>query len=249
MPTWDDDYIARVTTEAEKEIARATNFVWDRYPLAITAGTATYTLPDYVRGIIGIEWKGRPIQPLHHQEAIRDNYQFITTRGVVDAYIRSPNDFQIIRFISVPNETVSADPDNDDLDDATVLVNRVVVYFQRDADVSGDLLSVPDYIARRLIAAWVLYRAYKKEGKGQDLAASDYYRFVYESRLKMYKHLIEKYTMYKEMYVADSELMPGGKDLALRRDFVVTPVPFKARLGLNENIDNFSDEVTVDLQP
>jgi hypothetical protein len=244
MPTWSDDFIQRLEVEAELEIARQTNYARDRISLAITAGTANYVLPNYVRGIIDIKWKGRKIYPLFQRENIQINPSYLTTRGTVTWYMRSPEDFQYIRFVKVPDETIAADS-SDDLLDSSVMVNRVVITFFREPDVSQSILSIPDYFGRRLIRDWVLYMAFKSEGNGQDLKASAHYKQTYEYRLKRYKDLMERYYQTRESLSNIKDYY--NRDMPrLERDFQITPGPYALHQGIPDSL-SFSDDIEVSL--
>lgn len=244
MPTWSDEYIARLEIEAEKEIARQTMYSWDRMSLAITEGTANYVLPIYVRGIISIQWKGDKVYPLHQREAIRFDPAYITTRGKVEWYLRSPEDFQYIRFIKVPNEDITSSSD-DDLTNSAVLVNRVVITFYREPDVTQEIISIPDYAGRRLIRDWVLYKAYASEGLGQDLKASAYYKKTYEIKLRRYKLLLERYHQSK-IPVSDARDHFNQYDMPrLQRGFNITPGPYPMHQGMPDSVNNFTDDIQV----
>lgn len=249
MPTWSDEYIERLEKEAEKEIARQTRYAWDRESLAVTAGTANYVLPTYVRDIISIYWKGCKVYPLFQPEVRDLDPQYLTTRGKVEWYLRNPEDFQYIRFVRVPNESVSAS-DSDDLTLSSVLVNRVVVTFYREPDTSESIVSIPDYCARRLIRDWVLYKAYMTEGDGQDLKASAHYKRKYEARLHNYKLTTEKYYQHKIPVTPFNKGLRRLDDMPrLQRGFTITPGPYTLHQGMPDSVNNFSDAVSVTLLP
>lgn len=245
MPTWDDDYLIRLTQEAEKEISRALNPIWSRYPIEITAGTATYTLPDYVRGITNVKWKGISLDPLYQSEVIKHiDPKYFTNRGQVRWYLRSPENFQIIRFVSVPNEDITADPQNDDLFNSGIIANRVIVSFYREPDTSGNLLSLPDYISRRIVKNYVLYRAYKKEGHGQHIQASIYYKQKYDQQIKYYKELIGRYSMSNQGLTSLSDLCDYQNDMPrLQVGFTLSPTSYQMFQGLNDSIEPLSDSI------
>lgn len=244
MPTWDNEYLQRLTQEAEKEISRALNPIWDRYAIPIVAGTATYTLPDYVRGITNIKWKGISIDPLYQSEVIKSiDHNYFTTRGNVRWYLRSPENFQIIRFVMVPNENITTDPVSDDLFNSDTIRDRVIVSFHREPDTSGDLLSLPDYVARRLVKNYVLYRAYKKEGTGQHIEAALYYKRKYDQQLRYYRELIGRYTMSNQGISSPSDY--NCNDMPrLQAGFNIFPIAYAVFQGLNDSLNFFFDSIS-----
>lgn len=247
MPTWTDAYIEALTKEAERQIAIELAPFFSRETLAVTSGTPTYTLPNYLREIQSIRWKGTEIHPLHQDEASRLSFKYLTESGEPRFYLRSPEDFQIIRFMPVPNETITAAADDDVLD-STVIEDKVVISFYREPDTSGSLLSLPDFIGRRTIKNYVLMRAFAKEGKGQKLEAAAYYEEKHKAQMDSYKALRTRYWSSKK-----KSLQPtyGARTYSrfpqLAPDFMVTPLILKHNIGeLFEDLSsNWNDDVNL----
>jgi hypothetical protein len=244
MPTWDNDYLERLTVEAEKEISREVSPIYARESMAITSGTATYTFPNYVRNMYQATWKGKPVDPIYHEEAVRLDPKYVTTPGEPKWYIRSPEDYNTIRLIPSPNETLTADP-TDDVFDATVIEAKFIISFYREPDTSQSILTLPDYIARRLIKTYVLMRAFKKEGKGQNLEASDFYRQKYALQLDLYKQLRDRYWMGKKKLTSINEVLDShSRSLPrLAPDFTIPPLIFNIPVGNFRDALSFDDDV------
>ena len=246
MPTWDDDYLDRLAEEGERQIARELMPFFYRETLAVTDGTPTYTLPNYVREIQSIRWKGKEIHPLHQREAAQINHKYLTETGEPQWYLRSPEEFQIIRFIPVPNETITA-ASTDDILDSTVIEDKVVMSFYREPDTSGAILSLPDFIARRTIKFYQLMRAFAKEGKGQNLEASQYYEERYNEQIRSYKALQSRYWASKKKLMEPSNITVSRSRLPqLAPDFQVTSLVLKHKVAVFDTMeDNWDDDVNM----
>lgn len=247
MPTWPESYLTALNKEAERQIAIELAPFFSRETLAVTSDIPTYTLPDYLREIQSIRWKGTEIHPLHQDEASRLSFKYLTETGEPRFYLRSPEDFQIIRFLPVPNETITASSSDDTLD-STVIEDKVVISFYREPDTSGPLLALPDFIARRTIKNYVLARAFAKEGKGQKLEAAAYYEEKYRAQMDAYKALRSRYWSSKK-----KSLQPTTNARAYSRfpqlapDFMVTPLILKHNIGeiIEDLSGNWGDDVNL----
>src|SRR3970282_2161489 len=79
----------------------------------------------------------------------------------------------ILRLYPRPNESLTVD--DSDLFTGAGIKRRLIISYWRRPDSSGDYFEISDYIGRRLIKAGVLEEAFRKEGKGQNLQASQYW--------------------------------------------------------------------------
>ena len=245
MPTWDQDYLDRLTKEAEREIVREVSPIYAKESIAIVSGTATYTLPNYARNIIQVTYQGKPVDPLHQSEAINLNKKYVTDPGEPRWYIRSPEDFNVIRLIPVPNENISADP-TDDVFDSDIIDAKFIVSFFREADTSRAILSLPDYVARRLVKHYILKRAFLKEGKGQNLKAAEYYESKYLLYLDLYKKLRERYWMGKKKFSTLPEIMDRlDNKPRYAADFTIPKLVYPIPAGDFRDSISFSDEVSM----
>jgi len=180
-PIWTDAYLNELALEAERDIARETSRLFYRFSLAVTNAVPTYTLPTYIREIVQVSWKGRRLLSFHQEDAINFNKLYRTENGEPNYYLRSSDGMQTIRFVPVPNETIAASSSDTLLDLSTELDDRVVISCYRRTDETATFVQLPDYLARRTIKAYVLWKAFAKEGKGQNLRAAKYYENKYRS--------------------------------------------------------------------
>jgi hypothetical protein len=180
MPLWDNTYLNTLLEEAESYISTEIDCIFDRFSIPITTGISVYTLPSYVNRIIRVTWKGKKLWPLTFQEFCLLN----PTSAVIDPsavelssstplyYIKHPTNFYDIRLYPTPSEDLAEISSN--LFGSNIATG-VIISCYRDQDNSVDSLHLPLYIIRRVKKAYLLSRAFAKEGKGQNLQASQYY--------------------------------------------------------------------------
>ena len=185
--------MSQLRDDGEADIARRLCPIYARYSLSVTSGTGTYTLQSQTREIRSITWKGHKVEPLVNQEeAINLDQKYETTQlGRPQYYLIGFDGLYKIRFIPIPDETISSDDTN--LFDRVGISARVIISYYRLPDRSSTIFSIPDYLARRTIKPYVLSKAFAAEGKGQNLKAAAYYTRKYEILLNLYKNLKHKY--------------------------------------------------------
>ena len=90
--------------------------------------------------------------------------------------------------------------------------NRVIVSCWRTADSNSTKNQLPEWAARRVKKAYVLWKAYAKEGRGQDTRAAQYYKEKYEwevaqmNRINLGCYIARKYRL------SAAELNPNPLD-------------------------------------
>lgn len=206
---WTNEYLADLALEAEIEIAKKLPCIIDRYSLSVEIGIAEYQLPEYVTNIRRVFWKGTRLDPVSHLE-IDDwvftweqstfgaftevNYQETafdiddiigaTPMGKPTRYFYSKLGENVIRLNPTPNENVGV---FDALYGANI-PNAVIVEFYREPD--GVNWKLPEYIRRRTIKSYVMWKAFAREGDGQNLSASQYWQGRYAVNLERANKII-----------------------------------------------------------
>jgi hypothetical protein len=108
---------------------------------------------------------------------LRIKYDGLNPQGRPYAYIFDLVGAMTIKLWPMPAETLTPVP-NANLYDSTVLQNNCVVEYYASPD--GAKFKLPPYMRRRTIKAYVMYKAYMSEGKGQNLKASAYWKKRWE---------------------------------------------------------------------
>ena len=207
---WTTQYLEDLAVEAETQIAEECKCILDRISLEILRGKAEYQLPSYVTDIIKITWKGVRLDPIPQIEydnwiytedsilegaftadAFTDAYYIDsisvsgTPQGRPERYFYNSFGENVIRFHPAPNEALpilSGDIWNVGIGDG------VIIEFYR-TPLSPDF-QLPEYFRRRTIKAYVLMKAFAREGDGQNLKAAKYFAARYVQLLARAKKII-----------------------------------------------------------
>jgi len=192
---WDDVYLDRLRADAEQDICNRINCLFFRYAIQITSGLSVYTLPVTNSRIRRVTWKGRKLDPLTFQEMCDLDPQFAyadstnkyeTPTGLPRYYILHPTNIRDLRFYPVPNEDILIDG----LDVYGVGVDtNVVISCFRNIDGTDPKYQLPDYIYRRTVKAYVLWKAFSAEGPGQDSRAAAYQKSKYSFYIEKFSKL------------------------------------------------------------
>lgn len=212
MLIWSTDYLNRIALEAETEIAKELNCIIDRYSLAVEQYLSEYPLPSFITNIRRVIWKGFRLDPVSHvnspyysipietyseddvfdvtifQEDTFDSGAITISNGAAGgrplSYFYSGFGENIIKFNGPANETIGFYSNLWSSD----IPNAVIVEFYRTPD--GLNWKIPHYIRRRTIKNYVLWKAFAKEGPGQNLNASAYFETRYLITLEKARSII-----------------------------------------------------------
>lgn len=208
---WSDAYIAQLTEDANKRIVQEVNCLYHRFMFATTAQTAIYTLPSKVRGVLRITVKGVPLDPVGWSDFQAIQFSSPTGAGVnlgtPRIYALNYSNILAIGFYPTPDTSFVAagDPYSPDSSE------KCIISCWRNIDITDAASRLPDYIARRTQKAYVLWKAFGKEGRGQNLAAASYYE-------KKFFFLIDKFRKINEgAFVGKIYELGGSSTRALAR--------------------------------
>jgi hypothetical protein len=215
---WSDAYVQQLINDGETDIVTELTPIFQRKSLAIVSGTGTYTLPAYTIGLIAVTWKGKYLTPVRRIDHEYEDAKFRDTSGEPTCYSRYADGEDVIRFYPVPDETIGADDTNIY---GTDIENRVIVSLFRSPDTSLSNFHIPAYIGRRVIKAYVLSRAFKIEGNGQNLRAAEYWRKKYRDLLEEYKSIKARYYGNKIPF-QNRNMIRGPRRPYLPRDFTIS---------------------------
>lgn len=214
---WSDTYLNQVLTDAAHDIVSQVNCLFHRFYLETTSGTPVYTLPDKVKGIKRITWRGKELTPLSWMEleALAPGNAFISvgvntdgTASVPQFYALHPTNILDIKFYPTPNESLSST--GGDPFSPTPNEERCTISCWRAIDDSIPEATLPGYVNRRTRKAFALWRAYGKEGIGQNSKASMYYQKRYKLLIDLFRK-INGGTFACIRYAFDEGLPPMGR--------------------------------------
>lgn len=216
MPTiWSESYLNSLLEEAEKVVSTKMDLYWTREALSIVQGQSTYSLPPYYKKITKITWKGKKLDALNYDDAQAITYNAaVVSAGTRNEYTESeprfytfhPNNLAVIRLIPTPNETITP-TGLEDLFGADISTQCIISLY-RSSDL--DEFVLPSYVSRRLKKAYALFKAFLKEGKGQNLTASKYYKQKYELLLKYFEKINSGVYVSKRPALTSGMRFTGG---------------------------------------
>lgn len=152
--------------------------------LATVSGTGVITLPDDVKSIQRVIWKGFKLDPLPHRNW-REVFQSATSISKPFWYVFNNIGQNQIQLFPAPNETLSTITTN--LYGSEIPNRLIVRYF---AAPDFDTYILPLFFRRRLIKSYVLRGCFNIEGQGQSLKASKYFKARWDMLCKLYGELL-----------------------------------------------------------
>ncbi len=219
-PIWTDQQLALWASDALADIAVNVPCIFARECIVITMGRSVYTLPNYVRTLRRVTWRGKSLEPASWEELqlLTPATVFLGPESTANVetsqsrplfYAMHPTNPYDIRLHPCPNEsfTISGEPDP-----YSPIPNSpsCIIDYWREPDITGTnpLISLPPYISRRTQKAYVLSVAFAAEGKGQDGDASNYYDKKYQFLLDQFKMINEGCFISKKYSLGDGMLDP-----------------------------------------
>jgi hypothetical protein len=217
---WQDSYLNRLASDGEQDIVNRVPCLFHRFPLDIISGQSVYTLPVKTSRIRRITWLGIKLDPITFDDLCKMNPNFVwaSSTNKIDIplgrplyYTLHPTNLNDIRFYPCPDTSITYDSTN--VYGAGTNTNVIISCF-RNIDGTDSTAQLPDYIYRRAIKAYVLWKAYNAEGKGQNLKTSEYYRNKYEYyvnhfiKLNSDAFVTKKYSLYNSYRLSTKPARP-----------------------------------------
>jgi hypothetical protein len=175
-----DAQITKLAVEGELYLASLVDFIVERVALPVTQGLVLYTLPDSVTDVRRVTYKGKKLDPFSGQEEIwSGSTPALTPQGLPKYYIYSHQGFPVIKVLPAPSEDLPV-PLTGTPWDETYIENALVVEYVSAPNLGSSDVRVPVQLRRQFVKMFVLYRLFKREGKGMDPTAASYYKSKFE---------------------------------------------------------------------
>ena len=222
MSIWTDQFLNQLSLDAEAEICKRVNCLFHRFCLAVTKGVSVYTLDDSIRGILSIAWRGRRLDAVSFEEM-----QYLTPATAIVSegagptfpslgvetsvsrplyYVLHPTNIHDIRLYPCPDETFSASAENPYSPAANAASCIVGCWRNIDSSQIDPTAMLPTYIARRSQKTYVLWKAFEKDGPGQNLSAAKYYENKFDFLVDRFK-AINSGAFLSKRYAVDAGLL------------------------------------------
>jgi len=182
MPIWESAYLNQLLEDAEDYITASIDCIFDRFSFPVISGQSVYTLPSYVTRLVRITWKGKKLYPLNFQEfcilnpasaVVSAGTKIESPNSIPLYYVKHPTNYYDIRLYPTPGEDLAQV--TTDLWGANINTGLIVSCY-RTQSRSADYLHLSNILIRRIKKAYLLVKAFAKEGKGQNIQASQYYQ-------------------------------------------------------------------------
>lgn len=200
MPIFATNFLQQLSIDAEQQINKDVQAIFQCFFLQTTAGQSVYTLPSFARSILRITWRGYGLDAENWEElqlltpatvfvAPGSSQNVETSQSRPLYYAMHPTNPYDIRLYPTPNESFPSNPFglNPYAPQPNWPVCCITCYRDIDSTFNDPTALLPEYIDRRTRKAYVLWKAFAAEGPGQNLTASQFYKSKYE-------FLIEQFT-------------------------------------------------------
>lgn len=218
MPIFADNFINQLAADGLDQINIDVQAVWQRCYIPITQGQSVYTLPSFVRSITAITYRG------YHLSA--ENWEELTLLSPTTVFLSPGNQKNVetsqsrplyygmhptnpydIRLYPCPGENLGTTGGN--VYGPQPNEPFCTISYYRSTDSTGvDLTAqLPPYIVRRTQKAYVLWKAFAAEGKGQNLNASKYYKSKYDFLVNRFREINAGCYVGKKYMIDDAGLL------------------------------------------
>lgn len=217
---WTDQQIAQWANDALGQIAVDLNCIWQRECIATLAGTSVLRLPNYVRSLARVTWRGRSLEPQSWEEM-----QFLTpatvfldfppnnavNREAVGKplfYAPHPTDPYHIKLHPAPDESFSVSGEPNPYAPQHNSPSCIIEFWRQPTTLEANpITALPAYIERRTQKAYVLWKAFAAEGKGQDMQASAFYQTKYNFLIDSFRKINEGCYVSKRYSLGEGGLL------------------------------------------
>lgn len=219
MPTiWTSEFLQQLEQDAPGQIAIDVNCIYARECIAITQGVSIVTLNNYIRTVRRVTYRGKSLDAVNWEELTLLSPATIfvspgnpsnleTSQGRPLYYAMHPTNPWDLRLYPTPSETFTT---RGELNVYSPQVNTpsCIVDYYREPDIisANPIISIPSYILRRTQKAYVLWKAFAAEGKGQNLKAASYYMGKYNFLVDKFKAINEGCFVGKKYSLDDGML-------------------------------------------
>lgn len=186
---WSEDYLNQQLINAGEDVAQKVQCLWQRFTTNVQQNVSVYTLPPFVRSILNIQWRGYYLDKANWEDlqiltpatvfvSPGNSENVETTSGRPLWYALHPTNPYDFRLFPTPSETFISDPSDDPYSPDSG--PHCIIECYRSQDDNDPAGVIPRYIDRRIRKAYVLSKAFRIRGKGQNLKAAEYYQAKYD---------------------------------------------------------------------
>lgn len=209
---WTESFLNTLAADAIGQIAIDVNCIFARECMATVAGTSVYTLPAYVRTLRRVIWRGRGLDAVNWEELTL--LSPVTVGGFIETsqsrplyYAMHPSNLYDIRLYPTPVESFTTVGETNVYAPQANTPSCIIEYWREpDTTETVPAISLPPYIARRTKKAYIAWKAFSTEGKGQNLKAASYYQMKYNFLIEQFRMINEGTFVSKKYNIEDGML-------------------------------------------
>lgn len=180
MENFTDAQITAFAHQAEIQLTAEADSIVDRYAVPVILGQTEYQLPTRIIDVRRITYRGKKMDPFSGQEMIWSGSTPNTpAQGLPKFYTYSYKGYPVIKLYPAPNENLPVP--SEDLWTREGIAASLCVEFVTQPDFTpGSDLRIPSTVRRQYVKDFVMYRCFKREGKGMDPKAASYFMAKFE---------------------------------------------------------------------
>lgn len=197
---WSEAQLNQWALDAEQEINKDLQCIFEKTYLGTFSGQSLYTLPSYIRSLRRVTWLAKMLDPVSWEEMTQlspatavlpppnNNFSEETTSGRPLYYAMYPTAPYTIRLYPTPDLTLPTTGGNPYATLPNEQFCALSYWREIDSSFTTPTALLPSYVDRRTRKAYILWKAFGAEGQGQNLKASEYYG-------KKYQFLIDRFRL------------------------------------------------------
>jgi hypothetical protein len=215
---WSEAQLNQWGLDAEQEINKDVQCVFEKCYLATTAGISLYTLPSYIRSLRRVTWLAKMLDPVSWEEMTQltpatvvlnppnQIFNEESTSGTPLYYAMYPVAPYTIRLYPTPSLSLPATGGNPYATLPNEQFCALSYWREIDQTLQNPAEMLPPYVDRRMRKAYILWKAYGAEGQGQNLKASEYYGKKYQFLIDRFRLINNGCFVGKKYQLGDGEL-------------------------------------------
>ncbi len=219
---WSNAQIDQWAVDAVGQLAVEVNCIWQREAISVIKGISVVTLPNYVRTLRRVTWRGRSLDAENWEEltmltpatvflSVGSSANVESSQSRPLYYAMHPTNPYDIRLYPTPNETFTPAGEPDVYSPQVNSPSCIIDYYREpDTTNTNPIISIPKYILRRTQKAYVLWKAFSSEGKGQDLKAASYNHMKWLFLVEQFRKINEGCFVGKKYSIDDGMLSIDG---------------------------------------
>jgi hypothetical protein len=200
---WDDATIVRLIAQGDNDISSGLNLIWIRVPLNIQLGVGTYQIDQKVKEITRITYRGFKVDMLTQAQVAMLSPVYRTQQSRPRWATWQFEGYRTLRLYPVPYENLPVLSDATTVYQDTNLLSECVVSCFVSIYECMPYSELPDYLYRRTVRYYTLWKCFAKEGLGQVPDVAMYWKSRYDKQMELNKTSVDRLYTSKQRQLSD----------------------------------------------